>query len=509
MNSHSTLVALLVLAGPASSQTLLQRLQPATPTPGAVFGSELALEGGQVLALEQSLSVTGNLLLFDAISGTELWSTDVSLPGAVQAQEIALGVTSAFVGAPEATASGGNSGVVQAYARGSGALAYTLEAPSNLSVQNFGYALAVGDGILAVGDPTTANNAGGVLLYEEATGALLGGLGAPPGASNFGASLDIDAGRIIVGAPTSLSGSSLFFILGGSAFVYDLADLSAPIGSLDSPVPFPSLGNLGMRVALTDGFPTAWGTSSFGYSTNYTLAFGTTDWPAESEVNPAESVLEGGFVTSLAGSNGRTLAGARALVSQFESTGRVTVIEAGRGQPLYRLESPDLAGVTQFGARIAADGDLAAIADLTAPTLGTGTVYVYDTRPKLPSIIEAIPGLSVTPGLDLILRDEPASAGSLYLLLGTLSGTQPGVVLDGVPVPLNVDSMTSLTFTKANAPFLENTLGTWGADPFEESLVGPFTSAFVGEVLDLVLLTVDPSGIPTVSAASQPYTLTF
>jgi len=49
-------------------------------------------------------------------------------------------------------------------------------------------------------------------------------------------------------------------------------------------------------------------------------------------------------------------------------------------------------------------------------------------------------------------------AGQLYWVLGSASGTAPGLALDGVSIPLNLDSYSSLTLTSPNA-WITNSLG--------------------------------------------------
>lgn len=70
------------------------------------------------------------------------------------------------------------------------------------------------------------------------------------------------------------------------------------------------------------------------------------------------------------------------------------------------------------------------------------------------SLSEATGGTQ-TMSLDL----GPAHAGELYLVIGTTSGTTPGLAVGGVTIPLNPDAYTNQTLLSANqAPFI-GTLG--------------------------------------------------
>lgn len=50
-------------------------------------------------------------------------------------------------------------------------------------------------------------------------------------------------------------------------------------------------------------------------------------------------------------------------------------------------------------------------------------------------------------------------AGQWYLILGSISGTAPGVCVQDVTIPLNYDIYTEFTLTRPNAGFISNQLG--------------------------------------------------
>jgi hypothetical protein len=52
-----------------------------------------------------------------------------------------------------------------------------------------------------------------------------------------------------------------------------------------------------------------------------------------------------------------------------------------------------------------------------------------------------------------------ANAGNLYIVLGSLSGTSPGVPFQSVLVPLNLDPYGTFTLNNPNSPILSNSLG--------------------------------------------------
>lgn len=70
-------------------------------------------------------------------------------------------------------------------------------------------------------------------------------------------------------------------------------------------------------------------------------------------------------------------------------------------------------------------------------------------------------GISIATGgtQELRLAAGAARAGHVYLLLGSISGTSPGVPLDSFVMPLNFDIYTSLTLNTPNSSFLPGSLG--------------------------------------------------
>jgi len=84
----------------------------------------------------------------------------------------------------------------------------------------------------------------------------------------------------------------------------------------------------------------------------------------------------------------------------------------------------------------------------------------------------------------------PLYGSAAYWLLGSVTGTSPGLTLHGVNVPINLDAFTLITIVNANTaslPGFSGTLGTTGdasaalvAPPLPASLIGvPFDFAFL------------------------------
>lgn len=75
-------------------------------------------------------------------------------------------------------------------------------------------------------------------------------------------------------------------------------------------------------------------------------------------------------------------------------------------------------------------------------------------------VISATGGGAQNLSLDL----GPRLANKPYLILGTAHGTSPGLVVDGVPLPLTLDEYLLHTIAQANSGIYHNTLGLLDAD---------------------------------------------
>ena len=100
-------------------------------------------------------------------------------------------------------------------------------------------------------------------------------------------------------------------------------------------------------------------------------------------------------------------------------------------------------------------------------------------------------------------------AGDLYLVLGTLTGTSPGLPLGAVTIPLNLDPWFNFTLSKPGQPPLSGTLGfldSEGAGNAAITLPAGTDPALAGLLLHHSLVTIDAASL-TITAASWPVPL--
>ncbi len=200
-------------------------------------------------------------------------------------------------------------------------------------------------------------------------------------------------------------------------------------------------------------------------------------WGAPAEVSPSDGVggddfgagiaLSGDFIavgSSGADHSGETDAGA---VYVFEKVGGVWTEQ----EKLVRCE-PDFED--RFGAPLALDGDhllagcpfdnheVAAITDSgrVIPFERSGGAFAQSARLALHVLVGEAAGGSFTFALDA----GPASANGIYFLMGSVTGTSPGLVLFGLPLPLNPDPYFLFTVNHANTTPLTDSFAALDGD---------------------------------------------
>jgi hypothetical protein len=146
--------------------------------------------------------------------------------------------------------------------------------------------------------------------------------------------------------------------------------------------------------------------------------------------------------------------------------GAGTVLDAGLVGGVNAMER---AGLIEIAPLVGADGQIAGTpAQVSLATGGTQT-------------------LSIDFG--------PAYAGRKYAVLGSASGFNPGLKLQGHPIPLNLDSYTLLTLQNPNSLLLMNSFGTLGPAGTAQTIFGlppGLPPALAGLVLHHAALAASP-----------------
>jgi hypothetical protein len=178
--------------------------------------------------------------------------------------------------------------------------------------------------------------------------------------------------------------------------------------------------------------------------------------------------------------------------------GRLYAFDAAL-QPLWQVAVPN---INIGGPAIGLDGTLV--------VAGIGTnVRAYRTPRALHADRLALSG-SAGGTVAFTLDAGPAHAGELYLLLGSLSGTQPGLPAGSQNVPLNYDLYTQILLTGPNSALLPGSLGLLGASGtanaalvLPSGLAGPY-----GTRAHHAFVCIDPVALQ-VTFVSNPIGLRF
>ena len=172
----------------------------------------------------QGKTFSGAAYLFDTTTGTQLFKFTPTVPvqGGEFGHAVALGGGLAAVTSLEGPQSG--SGSVSIYDSSAGTHLHTLSPPlPGIPGEEFGLSVEIQGGRVFVGaprNPFLGIASGSVYVYDGATGSLQAQLmsTSASNAPSFGTSLSVDGSRIAVGAP----GSNTSGWQTGSVFVYEI-----------------------------------------------------------------------------------------------------------------------------------------------------------------------------------------------------------------------------------------------------------------------------------------------
>ena len=197
---------------------------------------------------------------------------------------------------------------------------------------------------------------------------------------------------------------------------------------------------------------------------------------------------------------GRSVAveGERIVVSAWACTGGAHVFDrAPDGSWRHTIE------VAVNGADVVAlEGGRAAVS--AKPCSSPLVVHAFDAG----ALYHGAPTVSTNAGgaQSLYLRAGAEHSGELFLLLGSLSGTSPGVALDDVVLPLLPDAYTLFLLDGAGAgvvsPFA-GVLDAQGAADAAFTLPAGSTPALAGLVLHHAFVAIDVAGSGNVELASN------
>ena len=221
----------------ASTGAQIAKLLPNDPRVGDLFGNSIAIDNGVVAvgAFREGdrefnfpyLSGSGSAYLFNASTGTQIAKL-VPSDGSLADEfgfSIAISNGVVAVGVPQRDDNGSSSGSAYLFNASTGAQIAKLLPSDPTSGDNFGVSIAIDNGVVVVGavyDDDNGFDSGSAYLYDASTGAQITKLLTSDALylELFGQSVAIDNGVVAVGARNDDDNGSL----SGSAYVFDTND---------------------------------------------------------------------------------------------------------------------------------------------------------------------------------------------------------------------------------------------------------------------------------------------
>ena len=511
-----------------NASEILHKLQPLDLEANASFGRSTSIHGDYAV-----VGSVGAAYVFERSAGA--WEPAAALQGGVGNGDIlgsavAVHGTTLVVSATDPTS--GGAGSVYVFERVAAGWVETqrLVASDGAPQDDFGRNVDVHGDWIAVAAPYHDGEfipaIGAVYLFQRVGGSWvevskISNEGNSYGFDLFGTSMDLDDGRIVIAAPNTNAGSTN----NGRAELYDLTGGSWTFRQWIQPPDWqePNL-HYGAGVAL-DGERMVVTSPTGGY-----FGFGMLDlW--ERNTNGTYSLIERVFpkdveavdwgvaVGSSVAMSGDTIVSGSAHLAPFDGQGALHVVrELDIGVvPLERLTPPGAADGDGFGWSVAVHLGTAIVGAPWDDDLGvnSGAAWIVDTTttpdPSLVSVVNHLFGGSSSPDnvQSLHLDAGVAHASKTYLLLGSLSGTAPGIALGaGHHLPLNLDSYLLFTLVNPAAGLLvpgTGPLDAAGRATCEFRPPSNTPSSILPIKLHHAFVVLEAPGSPQVAFASQAW----
>lgn len=465
----------------------LAKLAPGGLASVDLVGDAVAIDGERAVAGAPGKNTAGGndagaVSVFErAASGAWALAAELTASGGTAGDDfgsaVALSGDRLIVGAPCDTPFGPDSGSAYVFERqpgGSWLQVAHLQAADGAAEQEFGRAVALDGDLAAVGAPVSggASPQEAVYVFTRSAGggwtqtAKLFSADWTPG-DEFGEALALRGTRLLAGAEDSGSGApgaAYVFQKVGAAWVQLQKLVASDVAQFDrfgSAVALDAdRAVIGARGADIAGVAQAGAAYVF-----VRQASGV--WIESAKLSAADPLPEDQLGRAVAIAGTRAAVGGRYRDDLGENSGAAYVFEAGAGgayAQVAKLLASDGSAGAAFGASLGMSGDrliAGALAD-SATVASGGAAYVFDLAPLggAPASVSLALGGMVAFDLDA----GHLHAGKLYVVLGSASGTVPGVpIAPGVLLPLNPDAYLTYTLANPGAPPLVGGVGMLGA----------------------------------------------
>lgn len=340
----------------------------------AAVAAGLCCAGSSAQTIEQSLTIESQQVLNNRQFGAA-----VDMDGGL----LVIGDPDGF------TTTSGQSGSAFVYDAGTGDLVTTLEPVGASSGDQFGHSVAIDDGTVAVGawgDDTNGGNAGAVYIFDAMTGAQERVIiaGDTVAGDNFGWSVDIESGVVIVGARAA----DTLAEDAGAAYLFD-AGTGARLDTLfptdnDGDGVSPRGDFFGSGVAIGQSYAAVGASGDENYDgcgadagAVYTFGVATGSLVDKLTAPDCSVLSEFGFSVDL--DEGVLIAGAPFGDAAPGVGGSAYLFDAATGSVVAQLLPPMPTANEDFGFSVSIKGDNAVVGERRDGTGDAGAAFLYET----------------------------------------------------------------------------------------------------------------------------------
>ncbi|HEX6884176.1 MAG TPA: hypothetical protein VF530_12420 [Planctomycetota bacterium] len=438
--------------------------------PNDLFGNSVAIEGERVLVGapgdDEPTRGSGSAYVFERQPGGQWLERQKIAPqvtGESFGRAVALQGNRALIGAPRVSPQPGHAFVYERGANGQWTPVAELQANDVFTGNSFGGTLALEGDRALIGaelDPQRGSAAGAVYVFERnAAGQWLQTaklIGSDVSAGDrFGRSLALAGNHLLIGAP--VSDTTLQAVGAVYAFERDATGAWLETAKL-VPADLETGDQLGESIAIS-----------------------------------GRRALVGAYLDNVGPAFGPGRNAGSAYV--FERDAAEHWVQTGKILPPV----PEAEG--RFGITVALQGDEALVSATGEGVNDSGQVHAFDAEPlevdrtTLSGSAGGGKAWVVERRVTLELNAGPSFAGLPYRVLGSLSGTSPGLTLPGgLHLPLNADAYFSYTLAPSGPP-LSSSFGALDASGRAQALFelpGRIPPALLGRTLGHAFIVTDP-----------------
>ena len=507
-----------LFASPTGAQCEFAKLVADVPVVGAEFGFSVALDGDFALIgapkdLVQGVK-TGSVYVFERRPGGWVQVARLTPSDGFLDLEfgfsVALDGDTALIGTLRGNIQSGSAYAFERDPAGNWTQTDKLVAPDGQAFDNFGRSVTLsGDTAIlgSHGHDTPLAGAGVAYVFERvgSTWTPVQKLksSAPLLSAGFGRAVTMEGDRAVIGAyfdHVGGLGTGLAYVFERSGGTWSQVARLIP-SSATGGAQFGGAVDLSGDTAAVAAFKDQ--SSGTGIGSVFVYELNVANWVEAAKLSFPVPGVDKEFGRSLSVDGELLLVGAPLI-----DTGAAYLFERTHAGWVFRqsLFGHDTSGPDQLGRAVAIEGEQAVVCARWEDVSGVvfaGTAYVIGTSPDACLEISAETFPVDTGGVQqLEFWTSPNFASFAWILLGTGSGTSPGLPLDGLVLPLNFDAYSLFTLQNPTLGFLDGQGHTLVQIPVPAGL----PASLAGTVLHHAFLVIGPSKVDAVSAAA-PLTL--